>query len=174
MQANITFSIKYFTCFNLAKKKSFIERTGPVATDIQIQAGWYLAQYTHSRPGSGSRSPCPCSPVAATAASPAGWWVGLYPQPLARLPLLFQLPLSAGLLFPGIGGDGRHRHMRCVGAFTVRFHGGVGEAGETPWPCACGGLDVAGWRRQNSLASDGCGRGGCGGRRQRHSCISVS
>ena len=115
------------------------------------------------------------SPVAATAASPAGWWVGLYPQPLARFPLLFQLPLSAGLLFPGIGGDGRHRHVRCVGAFAVRFRGGgAGEAGGTPWPCACAGLALAGWRRQNALASDGCGMRRPAAAPQRHYSISVS
>ncbi|XP_039854906.1 uncharacterized protein LOC120713014 isoform X2 [Panicum virgatum] len=102
-----------------------------------------------------------------------GTVVDLSAHPLARFALLFQLPLSAGLLFPGIGGDGRHRHVRCVGAFAVRFRGGgAGEAGGTPWPCACAGLALAGWRRQNALASDGCGMRRPAAAPQRHYSIS--
>ena len=49
-----------------------------------------------------------------------------------------------------------------------------GEAGGTPWPCACAGLALAGWRRQNALASDGCGMRRPAAAPQRHYSISVS
>ncbi|RLM60717.1 hypothetical protein C2845_PM14G19420 [Panicum miliaceum] len=72
----------------------------------------------------------------------------------------------------GDGGRSPQALVMCVGAFAVRFRGG---AGGTLWLCACGGLGLwLGAAGQNGLAFDGCGRRGCGDRRQQHYCISES